>query len=209
MFRAPLYLVPRRVPGRSYRAQRDRSIRRKLLRRTLPARRTQRRLVIGIAALCHNLTRTQPARCTQRQRRLGQILVEAGLASASDIHQALQQQAAAGGRLGAILVASNRVTPGDLAWAVAQQQGLPFINLQEDGGQGLYALNPQLFHMMPRSFWRVHLLIPWRLHEDQLTGAMVNPDDEEALGQLRAATGWRIHRAVTGYRDIVASLQRI
>src|SRR5437764_13599813 len=121
------------------------------------------------------------------QPRLGQILVEAGLASASEIHVALQQQAMAGGRLGAILVSANRINPRAIAWAVAQQQALPFLDLQEGGGQGLSMLDPQLFHVMPQSFWREHLLIPWQQHDDQLTVAMVNPDDEEALTQLRAA----------------------
>jgi cellulose synthase/poly-beta-1,6-N-acetylglucosamine synthase-like glycosyltransferase len=151
----------------------------------------------------------RPAMLQRTQPRLGQVLVEAGLASASDIHEALQQQAVAGGRLGAILVSANRINPRAIAWAVAQQQALPFLDLQEDGGRGLSTLDPQLFDVMPQSFWREHLLIPWQLHDDQLTVAMVNPADEEALTQLRATTGWRICRAVTGYRDIVASLQRI
>jgi glycosyltransferase XagB len=153
----------------------------------------------------------QPQPVRPEPERLGNVLIEAGVLSASALREALQRQAETGGRLGTILVNSNRVNALALAKAVAQQYNLPLVNLltTEDGRQRLQTLDPRLFHLMPADFWRDHRLIPLEFRGEYLTVAMVDPADEAALEQVRDAIGCSIRPVVTGDRDITASLQRI
>jgi len=156
--------------------------------------------------------RQEPARTSQPMARLlGDLLVEQGQASADVVQDALAHQAASGGRLGGILTSSNTLTSFAVAQAVARQHELPLVDLQawEDGHQRLQTLDPQLFHLMPEGFWRDRLLAPLGLGGNQLTVAMVDPNDQEAIDQIEGATGWRVRPVVTAYRDVMAALQKV
>jgi len=144
-------------------------------------------------------------------RRLGEILVETGLVSQGDVTGALQEQQAAGGRLGAILVSANRASWLTIANGVARQHELPLVDLltSEDGRQGLQMLDPALFRVMPAGFWRDHLLVPLGIRGNRLTVAMADPDDALAVQQLGSTTGREIRHVVTGYQDVLAVLQQI
>ncbi len=143
--------------------------------------------------------RQEPARTSQPMARLlGDLLVEQGQASADVVQDALAHQAASGGRLGGILTSSNTLTSFAVAQAVARQHELPLVDLQvwEDGHQRLQTLDPQLFHLMPESFWRDRLLAPLGLGGNQLTVAMVDPND------LRGEPVWSSPRS-TGRLGVV------
>ena len=146
---------------------------------------------------------------------LGGILVDTGQLNPSDLSAALHRQETTGGRLGDILVSANKVSSFAIARAVARQRDLPLIDLCDDQAGGpdgqlrLPDLDPQLFRAMPSGFWRDHLMAPLRLTGKQLTVAMANPTDGEAVHQLEEATGWSTHRVVTGDRDIAAALRHV
>ncbi len=144
-------------------------------------------------------------------RLLGDLLVEEGRVSAAAVQGALAQQETTGGRLGAILTSTNSLTLLAVAQAVARQHELPLVDLQawDDGHQRLQTLDPQLFHLMPESFWRDRLLVPLGLGGNQLTVAMVDPSDQEALDEIESATGWRVRPVVTAYRDVMAALRTV
>jgi hypothetical protein len=72
-------------------------------------------------------------------RRLGSVLVEAGLVGERDLVEALAEQERSGQRLGAILVARGLVSTAAVANALAEQHG-GFLKTEHGFGTGLRAL---------------------------------------------------------------------
>jgi hypothetical protein len=72
-------------------------------------------------------------------RRLGALLVEAGLVSEHDLLEALDEQERSGQRLGEVLVARGLVSAAAVANALAEQRG-SFLKTEYGFGTGLRAL---------------------------------------------------------------------
>ena len=72
-------------------------------------------------------------------RRLGALLVEAGLVSEHDLVEALAEQERSGQRLGEVLVARGLVSAAAVANALAEQRG-SFLTTEYGFGTGLRAL---------------------------------------------------------------------
>ena len=72
-------------------------------------------------------------------RRLGALLVEAGLVSQHDLVEALAEQERSGHRLGEVLVARGLVSAAAVANALAEQRG-SFLKTEYGFGTGLRAL---------------------------------------------------------------------
>ena len=72
-------------------------------------------------------------------RRLGALLVEAGLVSEHDLVEALAEQERSGQRLGEVLVARGLVSAAAVANALAEQRG-SFLKTEYGFGTGLRAL---------------------------------------------------------------------
>lgn len=146
-----------------------------------------------------------------QQKRFGELLLEAKLIHPEDLDQALQQQQKQGGRIGQILLSKNLLNPWQVAFILSQQTGFPLVKLVEEKDEGSLRdkLDPHLFAAMPDAFWRQYLLVPLQQAHGQMQVAMVDPTDEEAVYLLTSATGWKIERLVTGFRDVEAALTYI
>ncbi|MDA8346064.1 MAG: glycosyltransferase [Thermaerobacter sp.] len=150
------------------------------------------------------------AKAAVQKIRIGDLLRQGGKLPAASIDEALQSQATDGGRLGWLLTSRNEVTYLDVAEAVAEQHGLPFVDLLNgEGGSSAVAsrLDATLFDLMPESFWRSHLAVPIGRSRLGLRIAMVDPEDTAAAQSLQAASGVPLRLAVTGYRDVLAALE--
>ena len=66
-----------------------------------------------------------------RPERLGEILLRENLITPEQLRKGLEYQIAQGGRLGTALVKLGSISDDDLAILLAQQYGLPAVNLAE------------------------------------------------------------------------------
>lgn len=106
----------------------------------------------------------------RRGTRIGEILIEANLASANDIEFALGEQRKRGGRrIGQILVEMNVISEVDLAAALSRKFHLPCVDL--DG----CAINLESVAELPRDFIEKHRLLPVDSDERSLTIAIADP----------------------------------
>lgn len=126
--------------------------------------------------------------------RLGDILVDHGAVARADV------EAFAGtGRLGAMLRAHTLIRGRALARALAEQQGLPFLKLDQEPA------DPALFALAELETYRTQQYLPH--HRDGATLVIATPEPSHAL-QEALALRYRcpIALAVVSMRDFTSAL---
>jgi cellulose synthase/poly-beta-1,6-N-acetylglucosamine synthase-like glycosyltransferase len=135
-------------------------------------------------------------------RRIGDILLDAGLVTQEQIDAAVQRQRREGGLLGKHLILSGAVSRRDMYRALAEQWDVPLVDLLSQPSNA----NDYLLSVDPRRFadagW-----VPWRIHDGTLTIATSVAPTQEVLDQalslpgveavdVRATTDWDVLRTV-------------
>jgi type II secretory ATPase GspE/PulE/Tfp pilus assembly ATPase PilB-like protein len=123
----------------------------------------------------------QAAALQQRKgTRIGEVLIEAGLADTHDIEFALAEQRKRGGkRIGQILVEMNLITEVDLAVALARKFQLPFVDLET------CSINLDAVSELPREFVEKHRVLPVDSDPRSLTVAMSDPLAVDTIDLVR------------------------
>lgn len=142
------------------------------------------------------------------RKKLGELLVEAGVVSAEDVRDALGHQKAlpAAKKLGEVLGDTHGVTPKAVAHALARQFDLPFVELP--------VIPAELAALVPRELQEAHKIIPFRLEVDgmaeRLHVAVSDPADLNAIDQLRFTLRkpLRVHVAARDDLDHALSVLR-
>jgi type IV pilus assembly protein PilB len=116
-----------------------------------------------------------------RRRRIGELLVAAGVLTSSQLETALTERQRHGQRerLGATIVRLGLASEADVADAVAQQLRLERVDLA-----GLRP-TPEALARVPGYLAERHDLLPLRVAEDTLVVATSDPSDTTALDDLR------------------------
>src|SRR3712207_574110 len=131
---------------------------------------------------------------------LGELLVRNGALSTDSLDDTLQRQASTGRRLGVLLTEMGFVTERDVARALAEQVGLPMVDLTR------IAPDPEVAALLGESRARSLQAIPLTVLEDgRVQVAMSDPSPEVAeevmgaLGKpalLSVATTSEVRRAI-------------
>jgi type II secretory ATPase GspE/PulE/Tfp pilus assembly ATPase PilB-like protein len=123
----------------------------------------------------------QAAMLQQRKgTRIGEVLIEAGLADAADIEFALIEQRKRGGkRIGQILIEMKLITEVDLAVALARKFQLPFVDLET------CSINLDAIAELPREFIEKHRVLPVDCDPRSITVAMSDPLAVDTIDLVR------------------------
>jgi type IV pilus assembly protein PilB len=127
---------------------------------------------------------------TTLRKRLGQMLVEAGLLSEDDVSEAFVEAQAAGIRMGEYIVQKGLVTPEALALALSTQLGLRFLDLLRT------EIQPEAVRLVPADVCRDQVLIPVETDGRSLLVVMADPGNIQVIEELRSMTGLDIKPAV-------------
>ena len=128
-----------------------------------------------------------------RPKRLGEIIVEAGLATAQDIEDAVKEQKQRRGkRLGEVLVDMGIVDEGVVAETLAQKFHMPYVNLDE------VEIDPSAFAEIPLGLIERYRVLPYQSDEKTITIAMCDPLAMEALDMLRFSIGKQLEEVIVG-----------
>ncbi len=114
------------------------------------------------------------------RQKLGEILVEWGLADASQVDQAVQKAKASGKRLGEALVEAGVVRERDVVRALATQLGIEFVDLEDEAVRGAIDMS-----LVPPDMARKHLVVPLGKEGGRLKLAVADPMDLELMDLLR------------------------
>ena len=93
------------------------------------------------------------------RKRIGEVLLERGLITASQLDTALIHQRQSGGRLGTTLVALGALSENRLTATLAELQGVPAVDLARE------VPDHRAIRLLRPAFCERHLVLPLGLHE--------------------------------------------
>lgn len=131
-----------------------------------------------------------------REGTLGAILYQSRIINETDINAALEEQQRSGSRFGEVLVTLGIVTQEDINWALSNQLGIPYIRLKHE------MIDPDALSLLPVQLCRTHQLIPLICAGDELSIAIADPLNKEAIAAAAAISGCRINLSVALVQEI-------
>jgi type IV pilus assembly protein PilB len=134
--------------------------------------------------------------------RLGDLLIESQLVTASRLDEALLQQSASGKRLGELLVELGAIDDFDLARVLSGRLGVPLADLRRD------TPDDAAIALIPESLARSHVAIPVGRADGSLQIAMADPQDDIATKELSAAAGMPVIRMIAPPSDIRRAIDK-
>ncbi|AXM89615.1 type II secretion system protein GspE [Anoxybacillus ayderensis] len=137
----------------------------------------------------------------QERKRLGDLLVEAGLITKEQLEETLKEKAP-GQKLGDALLQRGYITEQQLIEVLEFQLGIPHVSLYR------YPIDPKLMNLVPKEFAKRNMLIPLKQDGDRLFVAMADPMDFFAIDDLRLSTGFHIEVAIASKDDILRAINK-
>ena len=139
-------------------------------------------------------------------KRLGEMLVEAGLITPAQLQSAITHQKIARGRLGSNLVALGYITEEVLMDFLSHQTGVPRLDVR-----GM-EVPPQILKLVPHRLAEQFTVLPVSIKEPKsLVLAMSDPSDLNAIDSARFASGLNIEPVVASHsalRKAITDLYR-
>ena len=137
------------------------------------------------------------------QRKLGQILVDLGYINDDQLWDILEDQKQSPGTvLGQVAVRMGLVTQAQVTEALAEQWGMPIVNLEETNIQS------NVLELVPQTMAEIYRIMPVSLKNNVLTVAMADPQNVGALDDLRNFLGHEIRGAVSSGPEVEAAIAR-
>jgi type IV pilus assembly protein PilB len=137
-----------------------------------------------------------------KRKRLGELLVDAGLIDEKTLDQALEVQKVQKRRIGQILMEMGAADDVAIARVLSRQLRIPLVRLKD------FTAPEEIIALVSREMAENYLLLPLKLTNRQLTVALVNPLEFHAIDDLRFATGLDIIVAVAPESEMIAALGR-
>jgi general secretion pathway protein E len=132
---------------------------------------------------------------------LGDVLLDAGLVTATQLESARQQTRGQDQSTADMLVAQGVITLRDVAMALSLQLNLPLIDLKR------HTVQPNALTLVPEEIARRYTAIPLDVIDDELIIVLENPLDMRAVEDISIRAGMRVRPAVGARDDIQQALQ--
>jgi type IV pilus assembly protein PilB len=134
-------------------------------------------------------------------KRLGEMLVDAGLITPAQLQEALRHQRFAGGRMGTNLVALGFVSEEVLMDFLAHQTGVPRADFRT------LNVDSDVLKRIPRRLAEQLTILPIEFKEPKtLVLAMADPSDLNAIDSARFASGLTIDPVVASHSALRAAI---
>ncbi len=137
-----------------------------------------------------------------KRKKLGEILLEAGLISDTVLQEALSIQKVRKERIGKTLIDMGVVDDEQIARALAGQLKIPFLQLND------IDIPAEIIQLIPQDMAENYVLIPVKEVKKQLVVAMANPLEFYALDDIRFMTRMPIFVTVAPQGQILEAIRK-
>jgi type IV pilus assembly protein PilB len=135
-------------------------------------------------------------------KELGKLLIERGVIKKKQLEKALSVQEEKGGLLGEILVDLGFATEEDIAQALTCQYGFPYLPLKN------YEMDQEVIRTVPAQVAVQYCLIPIDKIGKNLTLAMVDPLNVQAIEDIEMITNCSVQTFVSTATDIRKAIDK-
>lgn len=136
------------------------------------------------------------------RKRIGDLLVEAGLLTQDQLMTALNEQKQSGMKLGEFLIHRRYITEQQLIEVLEFQLGIPHIQLYRQ------KIDPKVINMITQRVAEQHQVLPIRAEGNKLITAMADPLDYFAIDELRMTTGLWIEPVIAARDELTRAIKR-
>ncbi len=133
---------------------------------------------------------------------LGNILAELNVFTAEQLNEALAEQKQSGEKLGRILVNRGIVSELQLIMALEHTLGIPHVQLSKVN------IDPEAVKLVSPKMIRQFKVLPISYTNTTLTLAIVDPMDQQAMADVRMATGLDIIPVLAGDKDMDIAIRQ-
>jgi type IV pilus assembly protein PilB len=134
-------------------------------------------------------------------KKIGELLVESGLITDSQLQEALQaSKEGRGQRLGAVLVQKGYTTEVDIAQTLAFQLGVPFVEISKS------QVDPDAVGLVPERLAKKYMVMPLSHEHRVLKVAMADPLNLHAIDDLRFSTEMEVQPSVATLTEVEAAI---
>ena len=127
---------------------------------------------------------------------IGAVLFKSQIITEQELKAALEAQKVSGCRVGEALVRLGVVTQEDIDWALANQLNIPYVRLKKEN------IDCAAVARVPGMLARRFQLFPVFLSGNELSVAMADPLNQEAIDTLTRVTGCQVSISVGLQREI-------
>ena len=135
-------------------------------------------------------------------KQLGELLLDQKIISQEQLEQALSLQRDRGGLIGETLVELGYVKEDDIAQSLTAQYGFPYLSI------GNYDISPEIISIIPCMLARKYLLVPIDKIGNNLTLAMSNPLNMQAIDDVELLSGCSVQAFVSTSSDIKRAIEK-
>ncbi|MFH2205085.1 MAG: ATPase, T2SS/T4P/T4SS family [Elusimicrobiota bacterium] len=141
-------------------------------------------------------------------RRLGDLMVDAGVLKQEQLDASLEQQRKKGGKLGTIMLELGFIEEEQLLEFLGKQCGISYVRLSEK-----MEIEPEVLEKVSENLARQHVLMPIALTEHKKRGrvlqiAVADPLNVLILDDLKMMTGLEIDAVLASKKDILEAIER-
>ena len=137
------------------------------------------------------------------RKRLGDVLVEAGVITEQQLQETMTEQASSHKRIGQLLIEKSLITEDKLVEILEQQLGLPQVNLYN------YNINPEVATSIPLYLAKRHLVIPIEKQGNTLKLAMADPMNIIAIDDVEMLTGLKADPVLASESSIIHTIEQL
>jgi len=135
-------------------------------------------------------------------KQLGELLIERGILTQRQLEKALMVQRERGGLIGELIVELGIAKEEDIAQALTVQYGFPYLPLTN------YEISSDIAAIIPARVARQYMLIPVDKIGNNVSVAMSNPLNVQAIEDLELLTGCNIQTFVSTSSDIKREIEK-
>lgn len=135
-------------------------------------------------------------------RRLGDLLLDAGLISKEQLDRILLIQRRTNRRIGEIVVDEGLAEEQDIIDLLKVQMGIERVELEK------LTIDPEIPMLITENLARRYNLIPIRMEGGRVTVAMDDPMNIVALDDVRIATGMAVEAVIASKSEITSAIDR-
>lgn len=131
-----------------------------------------------------------------KNKRLGEMLVDAGILTENQVNNAINLQKDSGKRLGEVLLENKYITEDQLIDVLKMQLGIDFIDISKE------KIDASMTTIVPKNIALQYKVVPVKVVNGELILAMEDPLNFMALESVRQITKLKVTPCIA-YRDAI------